>query len=115
NLPSLLGKSLVTGRRRLGATPLRLRPIRSELCFLGTRITADQSCEGLAFIELTAMPNVSASICPAQRGIRRRYRTRTRRCLSSQRDPRVDWRIRAPIPPSGTCAASADYLVVACL
>jgi hypothetical protein len=34
-----------------------------ELCFLGTRITADQSCAGLAFIELTAMPNVSASIC----------------------------------------------------
>src|SRR5262249_46373408 len=30
NLAGLLGKSLVTSRRRLGATPLRLRPIRSR-------------------------------------------------------------------------------------
>ena len=33
NLAGLLGKSLVTGRRRLGATPLRLRPIRSRALF----------------------------------------------------------------------------------
>src|SRR5262249_25081597 len=30
----------------------------------------------------TGMPNASASICPAQRGIHGRYRTRTRCCLS---------------------------------
>ena len=118
NLAGLLGKSLVTGRRRLGRRPCGFGQSVLELCFLGTRMTADQSCEGLAFIEetiSTGMPNASACICPAHRGIRRRYRIRTRCCLSPQRGPRVDWRIRAPIPPSGTCAASADYPVVACL
>src|SRR5262249_58495149 len=33
NPAGLLGKSLVTGRRRLGATSLRLRPIRSRALF----------------------------------------------------------------------------------
>jgi hypothetical protein len=46
----LLGKSLVTGRRWLVATPLRLRPIRSRALLSQYALTADQSCEGLAFI-----------------------------------------------------------------